>query len=311
MSLKSKQKLRLLSLSFQASFTNLWRNKFLSLASIIVIGIIVFIFNIILSINFTVQNTLKELNKKVDLTIYLQDQVSRDPLMVEAFMEGVQDLNGVVDVKFTSKEDALQQIEKLHPQTVEFFQKYQISNPLPGSVSVTTEDPRYHDEIKNYVRVVFPNFISSINDNNDEQTQRTRKILDNLKSVQNFADQTIFWVVFVFLLGGILIIINSINITIFSRQKELFIQRFIGADHSFIRLPYMLEAGWYAVLAILLNLVMLLIITKSSATQALTLWQFDSAQAYQILSLELLATVVLSIVASFLVIESHLRKKLL
>lgn len=311
MSLKSKQKLRLLSLSFQAGFTNLWRNKFLSLASIIVIGIIVFIFNIILSINFTVQNTLKELNKKVDLTIYLQDQVSRDPLMVEAFMEGVQDLNGVVDVKFTSKEDALQQIEKLHPQTVEFFQKYQISNPLPGSVSVTTEDPRYHDEIKNYVKVVFPNFISSINDNNDEQTQRTRKILDNLKSVQNFADQTIFWVVFVFLIGGILIIINSINITIFSRQKELFIQRFIGAAHGFIRLPYMLEAAWYAVLAVLLNLIMLLIITGSSDTQALTLWQFDNAQAYQILALELLATVVLSIVASFLVIESHLRKKLL
>lgn len=312
MAAKTKQKLRLLSLSFQASFINLWRNKLLSLASIVVIGIIVFIFNIILSINFTVQNTLQELNKKVDLTIYLQDRVSEDPLMVESFIDSVKDIDGVTDVKFTSKDEALKQIEKLHPQTVEFFQKYQIQNPLPGSISITTEDPKYHDEIKNYIRVVFPNFISSINDNNDEQAQRTQKILENLKSVQIFADQTIFWVFFVFLIGGVLIIINSINITIFSRKQELFIQRFIGATHSFIRLPYMLEAVWYAVLAVLFSFIMLMLINQfSSNTDNFAIWRFDNIQAYEIFSLELLAAILLSTVASFVVIESHLRKKLL
>lgn len=312
MGAKTKQKLRLLSLSFQASFINLWRNKLLSAASIIVIGIIVFIFNIILSIDFTVQNTLQELNKKVDLTIYLQDKVSEDPLMVEAFIDSVKDINGVVSVQFTSKDDALKQIEKLHPQTVEFFQKYQIQNPLPGSISITTKGPEYQDEIKNYIRVVFPNFISSINDNNDEQAQRTQKILENLKSVQNFADQTIFWVFFVFLIGGILIVINSINITIFSRKQELFIQRFIGAKHSFIRLPYILEAVWYAVLAVLFSFFMLMLITQfGNDTNSFALWRFNNIQAYEILLLELFAAVALSTIASFIVIESHLRKKLL
>ncbi len=312
MSSTTKQKLRLFSLSLKASFVNLWRNKFLSLASIVVIGIIVFIFNIILSIDFTVQNTLKELNQKVDLTIYLQDRVSEDGAIVESFLANVKQIEGVVDVKFISKSDALQQIEKLHPQTVDFFQKYQITNPLPGSISITTSDARYHDEIKNYIRTVFPNYISSINDNTDEQSQRTRKIVDNLKSVESFANQTVFWVFFVFLIGGILIIINSINITIFSRQKDLFIQRFVGADHNFIRLPYILEAVWYSTSAVLASFVLLMFITKISDTgSSFTLWSFSNIQAYQIFFIELLAATALSSIASFIVIESHLRKKLL
>ena len=57
--------LKALSLSLK----NIWRNKILSLATISVIGIIIFIFNVLLAINFIAENAIDQLNSKVDVVL--------------------------------------------------------------------------------------------------------------------------------------------------------------------------------------------------------------------------------------------------
>lgn len=305
-----KSKFRLFTRGLKLSLTNLWRNKFLSGASILVIATIVFIFNVILSINYTVTNTVSELNQKVDLTIYVQD---KDDRSLEKFIDDVKKIEGVTDASLISKDDALDQVKLLHPETVEFLNKYEIDNPLPNSISISTEDPKYHEEIRNTLQSEFPNIISSINENNSEQIKRTRKISDNLKNVQNFADQIIFWIILVFMIGGALIIINALQVSIFSRQKELSVMRFIGASHGFIRLPYILEAIWYAILAVGLNFIMIKVLSASvsEGTPALELWTSTNPELQRIVIYEFLATIGLSIVSSFIAIQRHLHKRLL
>ena len=70
--------LYLLSKSLKLSLSNIWRNKMLSAATIFVTGTILFIFNIILAINFIAQNALMDLNKKIDVTVYLKETTTEE-----------------------------------------------------------------------------------------------------------------------------------------------------------------------------------------------------------------------------------------
>ena len=58
------------------SLSNIWRNKFLSLATIFVIGTMIFIFNIILAVNFIAQDALNDLGKKIDIVVYLKESTN-------------------------------------------------------------------------------------------------------------------------------------------------------------------------------------------------------------------------------------------
>lgn len=311
MSTQSKQ-WTLYKKAFHLGVNNLKRNKFLSLASVIVIAILLFIFNVILSINYTVQNTLGELNKKVDLIIYLQDSAIKTPIILEGFIGNVSKQPGVLNVKYVSQSDALEQINALQPETAEFIQKYQIKNPLPASINISTSDPEYHTAIISYIKSNYPNIISSINENNDEQNNRLRKIINNLANVQNFADQIIFWIVLVFLVGGILIVLNSIQIAIFSRKDELFIMQLIGASHNFIRLPFLLEGAFYAALAVLLNILLLfgLSLSTQDGNAAFALWSFGNWDVILVIAIELLISIGICMASAFAATQGYLHKKL-
>ena len=58
------------------SLQNIWRNKFLSLATIFVIGTIIFIFNVILAVNFIAKEAISDLSEKIDVVVYLKESTS-------------------------------------------------------------------------------------------------------------------------------------------------------------------------------------------------------------------------------------------
>ncbi|MDD3861464.1 MAG: permease-like cell division protein FtsX, partial [Candidatus Gracilibacteria bacterium] len=110
---------------------NIWRNKVLSIATIFVIAIIIFIFNIILSINFIAKDAITNINKKVDLVIYLKD--TSDPTQIQTLTQTIKNLEGVETVIYTTKMQALEQLQKTHPNLSTSFEKYNLGNPLPYS----------------------------------------------------------------------------------------------------------------------------------------------------------------------------------
>lgn len=104
--------------------SNIWRNKVLSLATIFVIAIIVFIFNIILSVNFIAKDALSNLNKKVDLVLYLKD--TTDTPQTQNIMSTIKGLEGVENITYKTKAQALEQLKKIHPELSTSFEKYNL-----------------------------------------------------------------------------------------------------------------------------------------------------------------------------------------
>jgi len=178
--------------------SNIWRNKVLSLATIFVIAIIVFIFNIILSVNFIAKDALSNLNKKVDLVLYLKD--TTDTPQTQNIMSTIKGLEGVENITYTTKAQALEQLKKIHPELSTSFEKYNLGNPLPASFSITTTDPKYHESITTFLsQQQYSAYLSNVTSTND--TTIIKSVSKNLIKVSDFTRQVIFWLIMTFVIG--------------------------------------------------------------------------------------------------------------
>lgn len=237
---------------------NLWRNRLLSLATILVMSIMVCIFNSILAVNLISRQALSNLNQKVDLVLYLKE--GTDYYNANQLLSQIRNLPGVKTVQYISKEQALDLISKTYPETSTFLGKFNLRNPLPASISVTTDNAEDQQGIYDFLAK------SPLNQFVDDQPTQNRTdqqniisdTTQNLISINNFVKQLIFWIVFIFILGGALIVINAVQLTIFTRRNEIFVMRLVGATPTFIRLPFLTEGLCYALLSVSFSFVLLI-----------------------------------------------------
>jgi cell division transport system permease protein len=72
-----------------------------------------------------------------------------------------------------------------------------------------------------------------------EFVRLVERLLALRQSVQGVAQ----FLVFVFLGGGVLLMVNTFRLVIFSRRNEIFIARLVGADPGFITGPFLMEGA--------------------------------------------------------------------
>lgn len=274
-------------------------------------AVIIFIFNVILAINFIGNQSLQTLSEKVDISVYLSRD--SDYFEVKALTDEIEKIPGVKSIKYTSKEEALEIVGKTHPKTADFYKKYDIRNPLPPSISIVTENPEVHASIEALLaqpqyKTLTQNYVT---EGASGESVILNSIATNLQNISKFVRHIIFWIVLVFILGGTLIIVNAIQLTIYSRQQEIHVMRLVGATPSFIRLPYIFEAILYAVIAIILSFTLMTIVSSAINLEKTELWSlYSNFNLWKIFALELIFTVILAIISSFSATEQYIKGKL-
>lgn len=301
----------LLEKSLKLSLNNIWRNKVLSLATIFVTGTILFIFNIILAINFITQNALLDLNKKIDITVYLKETTTQE--QATGILNDLKNFKEVENVSYTSKEKALEQLKITHPELSISFERYKLGNPLPASINVSTIHPKYHKVISDFLlQDKYKIYLSNVITNNSQENTIISSVSQNLLKLSDFTHQVIFWMIITFVLGGALIILNALQITIFTRKHEISVMKLVGASHWFIRSPFIIESIIYGLTAVVLSFIMLLLLSQKIQIQNTVLWNyFSDIHFLNIFLMELAGTITLSIFSSIIAIHEYLKKDLL
>jgi cell division transport system permease protein len=302
--------------SFKLSLSNIWRNKVLSLATIFVMGTILFIFNIILSINFITQNAITDLSKKVDITVYLKETTTEE--QAQGIIKDLQGIKEISNVAYTSKAQALEQIKTTHPDLSLSFEKYNLGNPLPASLNITTTNPKYHQAVADFLaQEKYQIYLSNLITNNlgDSKSITDNNIITsvskNLIKLSDFTDQVIFWLIITFLLGGALIILNALQITIFTRKHEISVMKLVGASHWFIRSPFLIEGIIYGVLAVALSYAMFFTLTQQIRIEETAFWGYYAGiNFFRIFLIELIGTILLGIFSSSIAIHEYLKQDL-
>ena len=209
---------------------SLKRNKTISIASMATVAATLFILGIFLIVVLTVNNGIVELQSKVQVQIFLNDDITIG--MQKAIESKINEVTGVTEVTLETKSEALGKVKESFGEKgkglVEGLEK---GNPFPSSYIIKVDKPTRVTEVSNAVKGM-----SGI-----EQVKDQRDVVDKIMSITKTI-KTVGAVLFITLIGvSIFLIGNTIKLTVYSRRREIGIMKFIGATDWFIRWPFVYE----------------------------------------------------------------------
>ena len=222
------------------AFAGIVRNGALSFASVAVLIACLLITGsfvlIIQNINYNMQDT-EYLNR---IVVYMDDECTRERFS-EIYSE-ILSLDNVdrVGTRAISKQEALEEEKKKNPDHFALLEEG--DNPYRDSVVITYVDSAGVEalEVRLYEIEEVDDVVSRV---------EIANTVESLKSVLFFVSVGFFVTL---LVVTVFIIITTIRVTLYSRQKEIEMMDALGATRSFIVLPFIIEGFVLGVVAAML-----------------------------------------------------------
>lgn len=286
------------------SLQNIGRNLLLSVATAVMMGLILFIFNVVMVLNVLTDATIEKIGQKVDLILYLTDDATE--YEVSRMLAEIKNIAEVKSVEYTSKENALKEFLTDYPEKADPFTSYGIENPLPGNLKIITEKPEDHEIVTEYIE----NSQYSAYMKNVESANENREIVDRLLKVTNFIQKLIFGVIITFVFGSLLIIINAIHLSIFTRKTEIQIMQLVGATPNMIRFPFIFEGMVYSLIAVLFSFGLLTIFMEGAQLGTISAFT-ENFQPTLLFLYELIGSITIGIISSLVALNYYLKRTLI
>ena len=250
---------------FTYSIKNIFRNKFLSFSSVLVIMLLMFFINILLVIQNISFKIIDTVNDKGTIALYLKDKYDKNSVEVVTLMNGIKKIADNINVNYTWKEDALELMRTREPDLVKIIER---QNPLPNSIRIWNVWMEKYGDVNYLIQSKLYMFDGSLKwENSDDSVSITKA---DKYSSYNSQYEKIIWVVedlvalrislyiiiWMFLFSIAIIIYSIIGNFIYHYRDEIYITRLVWGSKIFIYWPFWLQwvlyAFTWAILGILL-----------------------------------------------------------
>lgn len=215
---------------FKEAFKSLCRNGWMSLASIVVVAVTLFLLGAFLLVNYNVNLFAEGVKDQVEIVVYLDDI---SPAEREALRIHLIGLEEIQEVRFVSKREAMERLKASMGDRASYLEDYEndANNPLLDSFEVKTVVPEDVPAVAQNIQE-----LSGV-DRVDYGEGFVERLFELTRGVKLAA--------FIFMLSlgitAVFLIANTIKLTVFSRSDEIKIMKYVGATDWFIRWPFLFE----------------------------------------------------------------------
>jgi cell division transport system permease protein len=221
---------------FREAIRSIRANAAISVAAIITVMIAVFILGTFIPSYIYVQNAVNQEKSRLDIQVYISDAATTAQVSnLQQSITALQNQGLVKTFTFTSKAQALQKLKsELSDQSILNLLP---NNPLPASFDVTPNDPANDAQVATALRNNPAIDTTMPGQGIDYAAKTTNRLL----SVAKFIQYTGFVLILILLIAAVLLIGNTIRLSIFARRREVEVMRLVGATNWFIRWPFVIE----------------------------------------------------------------------
>jgi cell division transport system permease protein len=220
---------------FQEALRALKRNGAPTLAAIVTTVVTVVLLGMLIPIFQTAQGKSDEVRDQLNIQYALYDDATQPE--IAALKKKLEGVPHVAEVTFISKDEALATLKgELDDKTIV---EELHTNPLPNSFEVKADDAANLPSVE---ETVFPNGtegkpFDSIISNPFDRTQSSEKI----EQVTSALKIVLTVITALLILASLMLVGNTIRLSIYTRRREVEVMRLVGATRWFIRWPFMIE----------------------------------------------------------------------
>ena len=241
---------------------NTWTNRLMTIASVGVLVACMVIIGLAVMISENINMAMGNLEKQNVVMAYMKDYswarygdaklkgdksekadkygirpsdyVIHNEAEAKALCDEIAKIPNVASVTYVSSEEGLKTATEtmLDSQKKYFtFLEDDGENPLPGAAKIAMTDMAlFDDTIKEIEKL---NGIDTIQSNSD--------LAEKLSAIENGIAVAGIWIIAILMIISLVIVSNTIRVTMYTRKLEISIMKAVGATDAFIRLPFVVE----------------------------------------------------------------------
>ena len=242
------QKLRSTSRVFKYGAISFTRNIWLSVAATLVMSITLIILFVTVIASGILASTADTMREKIDITIYLKPGTPTATLSTMASTLSADD--NVSSVTVSTSEEEYESFLKENADNEDLLNalsddsgemRAKMIERMQSTIRIKVKNIDDLSSIKTIVNTN-RNFMVHTDPSNPPTYDVNRAEIETITKWANIARDGGIVLSVVFLTISILVIFNTIRMAIFSRREEIYMMRLVGADNSFIRGPFLIEA---------------------------------------------------------------------
>lgn len=166
--------------------------------------------------------------------IKASDYVIHNEEEAKALCDEIAKIDNVASVTFVTSEEGLKTaIQSIPEEDREFFTflEGEKENPLPCAAKISMVDMALFEETVEKISKL--EGVQSIQSNSD--------LADTLLAIKNGITVAGVWIIAILLIISLVIVSNTIRVTMYTRKLEISIMKAVGATDTFVRVPFVVE----------------------------------------------------------------------
>jgi len=227
--------------NIKQGFIQIFRNKGMSLASIFSILAMLMILGIFFLIAVNLNLFTEVVKQDYDqVEVFLLDDTTQE--QAQNIMNEMEGYEGVSDVTYRSKDEALEIMKERWGESGYLLDSLG-DNPLPASVLISVESIESAQSVSEYAGTL----------EGVEDVQFYQETVDKLTQITNFLQIGALIVMAFLIVVSVVVVSNTVKLTVFARAREIRIMKYVGATNWFIRGPFISEGIIIGLLAALVS----------------------------------------------------------
>jgi len=222
--------IRILIKNIRDGFRNVFRNFSLSVASISCIVVTLLIVSVAMIGSYNVENFTNIIRDDFTIVVYMENKLTAED--EKTIKENINTLSNIESITFNSKKDIAEEMKKEDQIFDTIISSWgESENPLYDTYLVKVKDSdkisktaKQIEKIKGVVIVKYG-----------------EGMIESLLSIFKIIEKILIVLVISLVLVTAFLIVNTIKITIFSRQEDIEIKRLVGASNFSIKQPFVIE----------------------------------------------------------------------
>jgi cell division transport system permease protein len=233
---------------WREALSGLGRAKLMTVLSVSSITAALFILGSFLLVTFNFQRAIEQVKGKFEIQAFIYDNTSASQTLLIGSL--IRDITGIQTTEYISQTDALKQFREELADKADLLNAIE-TNPLPQSYKIKLKPEfRNPEDIVGIAEKVIK--IKGV-----EDVEYGKSYMGRLYRIVRLLIALDLSLMIVVSLASIMVVFNTIQLTLYARRQAIDIMKLVGADSAHIRRPFLLEGMLQGLSGSLIGLLLL------------------------------------------------------
>lgn len=209
-------------------FSNVFKNKKSTGASLVIMCATMIIFGVFLILGENINHFVEDIKSEQGFQVFIKVDATQEE--IDKFGEDIRKIDGISTAEFISKEAGLNTMKERLKDDKGVLDGFNVE-AFKASYMVKITDLEKSQEIQDQIKQI-PNYAKITS--SDETISALVRLANGIRI---FTGAILILLVVI----SIFIISNTIKLTVHARRKEISIMKYVGATNNFIRWPFIVE----------------------------------------------------------------------